>query len=67
MPDDIVVSCAKMAEQIEMPFGLWTRGAEGSMRYMGVHIGATWRIRVNCPCSGGSNEAAAMRPYVKLL
>jgi len=26
MPDDIVVSCAKMAEQIEMPFGLWTRG-----------------------------------------
>jgi len=27
----------------------------------GVHIGATWRIRLNCPC------AAAMRPYVKLL
>ena len=26
MPDDIVVSYAKMAEQIEMPFGLWTRG-----------------------------------------
>jgi len=27
----------------------------------GVHIGATWRIRLNCPC------AAAMRPYVELL
>ena len=25
----------------------------------GVHIGATWRIRLNCPC------AAAMRPYAK--
>jgi len=27
----------------------------------GVHIGATWRIRLNRPC------APAMRPYVKLL
>ena len=27
----------------------------------GVHIGATWRIRVNRPC------AVAIRPYVKLL
>ena len=27
----------------------------------GVHVGATWRIRLNRPC------AAAMRPYVKLL
>ena len=35
------VSCAKMAEQIEMPFGF-------------LH-------------SVGPNEAAAMRPYVKLL
>jgi len=26
-----------------------------------VHIGATWRIRLNRPC------AATMRPYVKLL
>jgi len=26
----------------------------------GVHIGATWRIWLNCP------RAAAMRPYVKL-
>jgi len=28
---------------------------------MGVHIGATWRMRPNRPC------AAAMRPYAKLL
>ena len=27
----------------------------------GVHIGATWRIRLNHPC------AAAKRPYVELL
>ena len=27
----------------------------------GMHIGATWRIRLNCLC------AAVMRPYVKLL
>ena len=27
----------------------------------GVHIGATWQIRLNDPC------AAAMRPYVRLL
>jgi len=27
----------------------------------GVHIGAIWRIRLNCPC------AAAMWPYVNLL
>jgi len=27
----------------------------------GVHIGATWRIRLNRPC------AAAMQLYVKLL
>jgi len=32
-----------------------------------VHIGATWRIRLNRPCSGGPNEAAEMRPYVKSL
>jgi len=26
-----------------------------------VHIGANWRVRVNCPC------AAAMRSHIKLL
>jgi len=28
---------------------------------MGVHVGATWRIRLNCQC------AVAIQPYVKLL
>ena len=40
-------------------FGLgW---AQGSLRQLGVHTGATWRIPLNRPC------AVAMRPYVKLL
>jgi len=29
--------------------GCGLRWAQGSMCYMGVHIGATWRIRLNCP------------------
>jgi len=37
------------------------RWARGSMYYMGVRIGATWRIQLNRQC------AAAMRPCVKLL
>jgi len=34
---------------------------EQQQQQYGVHIGATWRIRLNHPC------AAAMWPYVKLL
>ena len=34
---------------------------------MGVHIGATWLMRLNRPCSGGPNEEAAIRSCVKLL
>jgi len=99
------MSCAKMAEPIEMLFGIWTwvgprnhvldgvqiapcegaifgertclgmpdnnllwavhkwlkhsrchlgcglEWAQGSTCYVGVHIGATWRIRLNHPCS----------------
>jgi len=30
MPDDTAVSYAKMAEPIDLPFGLWTRLAERS-------------------------------------
>ena len=36
------VSCGKMTEPIDMPFGLWTR--MGGRRH-GRHIGATWWIR----------------------
>jgi len=33
---------------------------QGSMYYMGVHIVATWRIRLNRPC------AAAVRPFCEV-
>ena len=56
-----VVSPAKMAKLIEMPFGLSTRVGLRDHVLGGVHTGATWRIPLNCP------YAAAMRPVVKLL
>jgi len=54
----IVVSPAKMAEAIDMPFGMWTRVDPRKHALDGVHIDATWRIRVNRPC------AVAMRSYI---
>ena len=76
-----LVSPAKTAEPLEMPFGLLARigrrnhvldGGPQVLRDIavatifwlstyGVHIGGTWRIRLNRPC------AAAMWPVVKLL
>ena len=54
------VSCPKMAEPIEMSFGLCSGGSlEACVAWR--HIGAIWRIRLYRP------HAAAMRPYVKLL
>jgi len=75
-----LVSPAKTAEPIEMPFGLWAwmgprnhllHGSPEVLRDVamatifrlsvyGVHIGATWQIRLNRPC------VVAMRPYFKL-
>jgi len=55
---DTAVICAKTAEPIEMPFGLWTRLGR---RKHGGQIGATWRKRLNRSC------AAAMKNYVKLF
>jgi len=54
-----VVSPAKTAALIEMPFGLWT--LVGSRNHVLGHTGATWRIPMNRPC------AVAMRSVVKLL
>jgi len=51
---------AKTAEPIEVPFGVLTRVTHGSMCQIGVHIGSTWRIRLNRPC------AAAMRPFCQI-
>jgi len=39
MPDDTAVSCARMAEQIEMPFGLWTLVDPRKHVLGGVHNG----------------------------
>jgi len=58
-----IVSPRKTAEPIEVLFGMWTwvdGWVQGSMYYMGVHIVATWRIRLNRPC------AAAMRPLCEV-
>ena len=56
--DPIATHCrqlCKTAVPIEMLFGMWTRLDPGYHVLDGVHIGDTWRIRLNCPC------AAAMR------
>jgi len=55
---DSVVSCAEMAVPIEMQFGMLSRVVPGNSVLDG---GATWQIRLNCPC------VAAMQPCVKLL
>ena len=51
-----IVSPAKTTEPIGMSFGFWAQ--VGLLD--GVHIGATWRIRLNRPC------AAAMRPFCQI-
>jgi len=66
-----LVSPAKTAEPIEMPFGLWAGmgprnhvlvGSPEMLRDVAMAtMGSAWRIRLNRPC------AAAMRPYVKLF
>jgi len=65
---DTAVTCAKTAEPIDLPFGLWTQVGWRKHNFNCIrqvapcgHIGATWRIRLNRP------SVAAMRSYVKLL
>jgi len=55
-----IVSHAETAEPIEMQFGLWTCVGPRKHYLMGMHIGATWPIRLNRP------RAAVMRPHVIL-
>jgi len=66
------VSCAKLAEPINLPFGLWTLMSRMKHKFNRIcqwrqcavirgHIGATWRMRLNRP------SAAAMRLCVNLL
>jgi len=56
-----IVSPAKTAEPIEMLFGVWTPLGPRKDVVYGVHIGATWRIRLNRPCT------VAMRSFCQLL
>jgi len=66
------VTCAKTAEPIDVPFGLWTRIGRKKYKFnrirqvalcarMGWHSDTTWRIRLNSP------SAAAMQLYVNLF
>jgi len=54
------VGCAKMAEPIEMPFGLSTRMGPRKHLLDGINTDATWRIAMNRPC------AAAMRLFCQI-
>jgi len=47
------LSCAEMAEvePIKLPFGMWTCVGPRNHVLDGVHIGTTWRIRLNRPCA----------------
>ena len=61
-----VRSCAKMAEPIDLPFGLPIRVARRKHKFnrihlMEGHIGASLQIRLN------RLSAVVMWPYVKLL
>ena len=64
MPGHVRRHCrelCKMAERIEMPFGLWTRVGSSKHALGGVHTSATWRIPLNRPSAWGCGF------FVKLL
>jgi len=47
-----------MAKLIEMSFVLWTRVGPRKHVLDGMHIGASWQIRLNCP------GAVTMQPFL---
>jgi len=58
------MNCAKTAEAINLPFGLWTQVGQRKHKFNHIRQLAHWhnlQIRLNHP------SAAAIRPYVKLL
>ena len=55
-----IVCPAKTAETVELSFGMWTRLGPRKHVLDGVHIGVTWRIRLNGPC------VAAMQPFCQI-
>jgi len=54
------MSCAKMAEQINMSFRLWTRMGPRKHVLLGLHIGTTWQIRLKHSC------VAVMLPFCQI-
>jgi len=51
------MSCAKIAEPIEMPFGIWTQVGTRKPALGGVCTGTIWRVTLNCPCAVGRDTA----------
>jgi len=45
------MSCAKMAEAVDLPFGLSTQVGQRMHILGGVHTGASWRIPLNRSCA----------------
>jgi len=46
-----IVSLAETAEPFDIPFGMWTRVGPRNHVLDGMHIDATWRIRLNHSCA----------------
>ena len=55
------MSCGKMAEPIDLQFGLWTRVGRRKLKFSRIHHVAPMCPHVNHP------SVVAMQPYVKLL
>jgi len=54
------VSCAETIQLIQMLLRLWNQLGPRKCVSDGVRIGATWQIRLNCPC------AVAMQPFCQI-
>ena len=67
MPDDTALSCAKIAELIEMLFGLWTWMGTRKHVLHRMHIDATWLINTTEPSACVSNAAFLSNCFDHLL
>jgi len=55
--DDSAVSCAKVAEPIEMPFGLWTRTSPRKHVLDGLDLHAKGKFLGERTCPGIPNDS----------
>jgi len=59
------VNRAKTAEPIEMPFeGADSCGRKVPRIKLGVHVGTTWRLRLNDPYAAGGDAALSQSTLV---